>query len=187
MLSLFVDHRDNSKEPDGFLFPLSIEPCESDIELENFQQIFSELTVTKTMSSRAIATPTYEVSENILHFGSVHLNHKVSVRVKIINKAKVPCDVAVTFRSKTDASTKGRSTASFAMDIFSVEPPMLTLQPHEIQFVTISFCPTTIQPYFAEFDAVVDSGLDSQKSLYFDMRGEGALPRAMVVQPIGKA
>ncbi|KAM9191706.1 LOW QUALITY PROTEIN: hydrocephalus-inducing protein homolog [Dugong dugon] len=72
-------------------------------------------------------------------------------------------------------------------DIFEVEPNKMCIASRSHAFATVSFTPQTMQTYQCIFEAALDglpSNLAKNRSLVFDIMGEGNLPRVIVVRPV---
>jgi hydrocephalus-inducing protein len=149
------------------------------INTVDFTSIFEEQTVCKRMELFNTQANAYAEEDRVFYFGAYLTGQVAYVRFKISNPFKVACDIQISTRPRS--RTKSEAT-DFAFD---VEPKKLNIQSHESKYVTVSFLPSTIQSYAGIFEAIVDNVADNKnKTLSFEIRGEGTLPRVSVDKPM---
>ena len=121
----------------------------------------------------------YGEAEQRFAFKSIAVGKTARARFKISNTNKIPCDIKLTVSA---ASNKQKGP----VDAFEVEPKSkITVPSHSHIHATLSFCPPAIQTYTAIFEAYPDrtQSKDKQKSLTFEVQGEGNLPQVGIVHP----
>lgn len=166
-------------EPDVLEYHLIGESHVPGINTTDFPSIFEEQTVCKRMELFGHQTCTYAEDDRVFYFGAYLTGQTAHVRFKITNPFKVACDVQISTRPRSKTKSE---TSDFAFD---VEPKKLNIQSHEYKYVTVSFQPSTIQSYAGIFEAVVENVSDHKnKTLSFELRGEGTLPRVTVEKPV---
>jgi len=71
------------------------------------------------------------------------------------------------------------------LSVFTVEPKEAKIQPHDHVYAKVTFKPSIMASYGAQFEAVVEHGDQNPRrgKLVFDMRGEGALPTLKIEKP----
>ena len=83
--------------------------------------------------------------------------------------------------------TSNRNVKSLNEFVFEVEPQRIQIQPFCSSFVTVSFTPQAIMQYMSVFEATLETSLSSNiiknKSISFEINGEGNLPRFTVLKP----
>ncbi|XP_049719569.1 hydrocephalus-inducing protein homolog isoform X3 [Elephas maximus indicus] len=150
--------------------------------------------------------------ENKFIFCNVLVGHQAKARFKISNVGKIACDVNIVVKPvsnkvllaslslptpqhlllfKFTICDKRNDPVSKAIaritDIFEVEPNKMCVASRSHAFATVSFTPQTMQTYQCIFEAALDglpSNLAKNRSLMFDIMGEGNLPRVIVVRPV---
>ncbi|KAJ3416712.1 hypothetical protein HDV05_000542 [Chytridiales sp. JEL 0842] len=172
----------SDRSPNDYLdvieYRLVGESCVPGINTTDFASIFEEQTVCKRLELFNTQANVYAEEDRVFYFGSFLAGQQAQVRFKISNPYKIPCDVSL--------STKPRSrTKSDAADFaFDVEPKKLSIPSHEYRYVVISFHPTSIQTYAGIFEAIVENVDQTRsKTLTFELRGEGTLPRVTIDKP----
>lgn len=178
--SVAIDISDRSPlEQDVLEYRLIGESRVPGINTVDFTSIFEEQTVCKRMELFNTQANAYAEEDRVFYFGAYLTGQVAYVRFKISNPFKVACDIQISTRPRS--RTKSEAT-DFAFD---VEPKKLNIQSHESKYVTVSFLPSTIQSYAGIFEAIVDNVADNKnKTLSFEIRGEGTLPRVSVEKPI---
>jgi adenylate kinase family enzyme len=172
----------SDRSPNDYLdvieYRLVGESCVPGINTADFASIFEEQTVCKRLELFNTQANVYAEEDRVFYFGAFLAGQQAQVRFKISNPFKVPCDVLL--------STKPRSrTKSDAADFaFDVEPKKLSIPSHEYRYVVVSFHPTSIQSYAGIFEALVENVDQSRsRTLLFELRGEGTLPRVTIEKP----
>lgn len=174
-----IDISDRSpNDQDVVEYRLVGESCIPGINTYDFTSIFEEQTVVKRLEMFNSQGSVYSEEDRVFFFGAYLAGQLTQAKVKISNPFKVPCDVTISTRprsrTKTDAS-------EFAFD---VEPKRFTIQSHEYRYAIITFHPLSIQSYAGIFEAIVENVAESRtKTLSFELRGEGTLPRVAVEKP----
>ncbi|KAJ3029566.1 UNVERIFIED_CONTAM: hypothetical protein HDU68_011780 [Siphonaria sp. JEL0065] len=180
-VAIDISDRSPNDYMDVIEYRLIAEDCVPGINTNDFTSIFEEQTVCKRLELFNTQSNVYAEEDRVFYFGAFLAGQQAQVRFKITNPYKVPCDISIATkprsRTKTDA-------ADFAFD---VEPKKLTIPSHEYRYITASFHPTSIQSYAGIFEATVDNVDQSKsKTLAFELRGEGTLPRVTIDKPIMK-
>ena len=181
-----VSDRDPKDQPDGISYKLMAECCLPGINISDMVSVFEEHRVVRHVGvfsrQHGPCTPdgnVYSEEEKKFYFSSVTVGHKAKARFKLSNPYKVPCDVNMTVKTMQHKSRLG--------DIFEVEPSKANIPPHSHVFATVTFTPSAMQTYNAQFEALVEGPLSGAaaraRSLSFEMCGEGNLPHVTVLQP----
>ncbi|KAJ3287536.1 hypothetical protein HK104_008544 [Borealophlyctis nickersoniae] len=157
------------------------ESCIPGINTTDFASIFEEHAVCKRLDMFNTQGNVYAEDDRVFYFGAYLAGQQAQVRFKIANPYKIPCDVTLSTRPRSKTKS---DAADFAFDL---DPKKLSIPSHEHRYVTVSFHPTSIQSYAGIFEAVVDNvGESKSKTLMFELRGEGTLPRVTVDKPSTK-
>eukprot|EP00727_Mastigamoeba_balamuthi_P008832 m51a1_g4571 putative hydrocephalus-inducing protein homolog (4443) ;mRNA; f:139753-155829 len=176
VLAVDVSDRDPKMFPEGHPFELAGEVCVPAIEVDDYQSIFEEQALMKSIPPVLPTKSFYATLDSTFSFGIVLLGRTVTERVKVINPRKVPCTVIATvlprnippavaaFAQMQMASGMGSrqapppALAAALQDFpFDVEPRRLSISANEHQFVTITFRPTSMQSYSGVFEAHVEA------------------------------
>ncbi|XP_073081517.1 hydrocephalus-inducing protein homolog [Manis javanica] len=185
-IAIHISDRDPRDQPGGIPYSLLAEACLPAFVTDNTALIFEEhqicsspnlLSFLQTIESGGL----FVEDENKFVFCNVLVGHQAKARFKIVNTGKIACDVNITVKP---ASSKA---VARIIDIFEVEPNKMCVAGRSHAFATVSFTPQTMQTYQCVFEATVDglpSNLTKNRSLVFDIVGEGNLPRVTVVRPI---
>ncbi|KAJ3106206.1 hypothetical protein HDU97_006839 [Phlyctochytrium planicorne] len=175
----------SDRSPNDYLdvieYRLIGESCVPGINTSDFASIFEEQTVCKRLELFNTQSNVYAEEDRVFYFGAYLAGQQAQVRFKISNPCKVPCDVSI--------ATKPRSrTKSDAADFaFDVEPKKLVIPSHEHRYINVTFHPTSIQSYAGILEAIVENVDQSKtKTLAFELRGEGTLPRVTIEKPTFK-
>ncbi|XJO77830.1 hypothetical protein BDV3_002359 [Batrachochytrium dendrobatidis] len=179
-----VDVSDRSPEEgsDAMEYRLVGESCIPGINTTDFSSIFEEQSVCKRLELFTTQNNVYAEDDRIFHFGAYLVGQQVTVNFKISNPFKVPCDISLSTKPRGKSRT---DSSDFAFD---VETKKLTIPSHEYRYVSVIFHPASIQPYAGIFEATVENVQDGRnKTLSFELRGEGTLPRIVVDWPILKS
>ncbi|KAI9343132.1 hypothetical protein BDR26DRAFT_917651 [Obelidium mucronatum] len=177
-VAIDISDRSPNDYMDVIEYRLIAEDCIPGINTTDFTSIFEEQTVCKRLELFSTQSNVYAEEDRVFYFGAFLAGQQAQVRFKITNPYKVPCDISVV--TKPRSKTKS-DAADFAFD---VEPKKLTIPAHEYKYVTASFHPTSIQTYAGIFEATVENVDQSKsKTLAFELRGEGTLPRVAVEKP----
>ncbi|KAI9002678.1 hypothetical protein BC832DRAFT_104056 [Gaertneriomyces semiglobifer] len=176
-----ISDRSVTDSPEVLEYKLLGESCVPGICTNDFTSFFEEQTVCKRLELSASQASYYAEDDRVFQFGAFLAGHQTQARFKLSNPFKVPCEVVVATRPRTKTRN---DAAEFAFD---VEPKRLTIPSHESRYVTVVFQPTSIQSYAGIFEATVENvGESKTKTLSFELRGEGTLPRVSVVSPSTK-
>uniref|UniRef100_A0A8C9JFG5 HYDIN axonemal central pair apparatus protein n=1 Tax=Panthera tigris altaica TaxID=74533 RepID=A0A8C9JFG5_PANTA len=171
---------------DGIPHRLLAEACLPAFVTDNSALIFEEhkicnsaslLNVLQTMESGGL----FVEDENKFIFCNVLVGHQAKARFKISNVGKIACDVNIVVKPISN------KLIARIVDIFDVEPNKMCVASRSHAFATVTFTPQTMQTYQCIFEATLDglpSNLTKNRSLVFDIVGEGNLPRVTVVRPV---
>ncbi len=71
---------------------------------------------------------------------------------------------------------------------FELDPPRLQIQPHNFAYVTVSFTPQAMISYNTIFEATLENVANNvkNKTITFDIVGDGNLPRFSVMKPTNR-
>ncbi|KAJ3142605.1 hypothetical protein HK100_000034 [Physocladia obscura] len=179
----------SDRSPNDYLdvieYRLVAEDCIPGINTSDLVSVFEEQTVCKRLELFNTQSNIYAEEDRVFYFGAFLAGHQAQVRFKISNPFKVPCDVSIVTRPRS--RTKSDAFPIAADFAFDVEPKKMTLPSHEYRYITVFFHPTSIQSYAGIFEATVENVDQSKaKTLAFELRGEGTLPRVTIEKPILK-
>ncbi|KAJ3332957.1 hypothetical protein HDU76_012454, partial [Blyttiomyces sp. JEL0837] len=181
-VAIDISDRSPNDYMDVIEYRLIGESCIPGINTTDYASIFEEQTVCKRLELFNSQGSVFAEEDRVFYFGAFLAGQQAVVRFKMSNPYKVPCDVSL--------STRPRSrTKSDAVDFaFDLEPKKMTIPSHEYRYVTVYFHPTSIQSYAGIFEAIVEN-LDQSKTktLTFELRGEGTLPRIAIEKPTLKS
>ncbi|KAI4571668.1 hypothetical protein MJG53_013774 [Ovis ammon polii x Ovis aries] len=178
-IAIDISDRDPRDQPAGIPYSLLAEACQPAFVTDNNSLIFEEHQLCSSASLNSILQTIesgglYVEDENKFIFCNVLVGHQAKARFKICNVGKIACDVnLVVFARITD--------------IFEVEPNKMCVASRSHAFATVSFTPQTMQTYQCIFEATLDglpSNLAKNRSLVFDIVGEGNLPRVTIMRPV---
>lgn len=81
--------------------------------------------------------------------------------------------------------SSNRNVKSVNELVFDIEPSRVQVQPFCFSFATVTFTPQAIMSYTSLFEATLESSSShsKNKSISFEITGEGNLPRFSVVKP----
>ncbi|XP_006860378.1 PREDICTED: hydrocephalus-inducing protein homolog [Chrysochloris asiatica] len=185
-IGIDISDRDPRDQPAGIPYTLLAEACLPAFVTDNNALIFEEhqicsninlYHILQTIETRGL----FVEDENKFIFCNVLVGHQAKARFKISNMGKIACDVNIVVKP---ISNKAIARIN---DIFEVEPNKMCVASRSHAFATVSFTPQTMQTYQCIFEATLDglpSNLIKNRSLAFDIMGEGNLPRVVVVRPI---
>ncbi|KAJ3036631.1 hypothetical protein HDV00_002527 [Rhizophlyctis rosea] len=176
-----ISDRNPMDNADPMEYRLAGESCIPGINTSDFPSIFEEQTVVKRLDMFQTPNNVYADEDRVFHFGAYLAGHQAQARFKISNPYKIPCDVTLTTRPRSKTKV---DAADFAFDL---DLKKLSIPSHEHRYVTAYFHPTAIQSYAGIFEAVVENvGEGKSKTLMFELRGEGTLPRVTVEKPTAR-
>ncbi|KAJ3074073.1 hypothetical protein HDU98_012192 [Podochytrium sp. JEL0797] len=170
----------SDRSPNDYLdvieYRLVGETCVPGINTSEYTSIFEEQTVCKRLELFNMQSNVYAEEDRVFYFGAFLAGQQTQVRFKLSNPYKVACDISIATKPKSKTKS---DAADFAFD---VEPKKLSIPAHEHRYVTAFFHPTSIQSYAGIFEVTVEN-VDQSKSkpLLFELRGEGTLPRRLMV------
>ncbi|XP_076989079.1 hydrocephalus-inducing protein homolog isoform X4 [Tamandua tetradactyla] len=185
-IAIDISDRDPRDQPAGIPYALLAEACLPAFVTDNNTLIFEEhqictspnlYQILQTIESGGL----FVEDENKFIFCNVLVGHRASARFKISNVGKIACDVNVVVKPISNKAI------ARIVDIFEVEPNKMCVASRSHAFVTVSFTPQTMQTYQCIFEATLDglpSNLTKNRSLIFDIIGEGNLPRVTIVRPV---
>jgi hydrocephalus-inducing protein len=70
--------------------------------------------------------------------------------------------------------------------IFDLDPVRIHIAPHSYGYTTVSFTPSSIATYGCQFEATLENlpaNMVKQRSVGFELTGDGTLPRFSIVRP----
>ncbi|XP_016051807.1 PREDICTED: hydrocephalus-inducing protein homolog [Miniopterus natalensis] len=185
-IAIDISDRDPRDHPAGIPYTLLAEACLPAFVTDNNASIFEEHQICSSanLSSTLQATESrglFVEDENKFIFSNVLVGQQVKARFKISNVGKITCDVNIVVKPISN------KIIARIVDIFEVEPNKMNIASHSHAFATVSFTPQAMQTYQCIFEATLDgvpSNQTKNRSLVFDIVGEGNLPRVTVVRPI---
>jgi hydrocephalus-inducing protein len=149
----------------------------------------------------------YAEEENKFIFNNVIVGRTAKARLKILNVNKMPIDVSMSLKSSSSQKQNSKSTAagysssntannissssnstnnnSSSDSQFELEPARCQIMPHSYAYATVSFTPNAMQSYATYFEAQLENVSNSlkNKSVHFEIQGEGNLPRFSILKP----
>nr|XP_025867468.1 hydrocephalus-inducing protein homolog [Vulpes vulpes] len=185
-IAIDISDRDPRDQPAGIPYSLLAEACLPAFVTDNNALIFEEhqicssanlLNILQTIESGGL----FVEDENKFIFCNVLVGHQAKARFKINNVGKIACDVNIIVKPVSN------KLVARIVDIFEVEPNKMCVASRSHAFATVTFTPQTMQTYQCIFEATLDglpSSLTKNRSLVFDIVGEGNLPRVTVVRPV---
>ncbi|KAI9095517.1 hypothetical protein DFS34DRAFT_651319 [Phlyctochytrium arcticum] len=177
-----ISDRSPSDFPEIIEYRLIGESCIPGISAFDYAAIFEEHTLCKRSEYHSVLTSYFAEEDRIFFFGPYLVGQQAQARFKVTNPFKVPCEVSISTRPRS--KTRGDS-AEFAFDS---EPKRMSIPSHESRYVNVTFHPMFIQTYAGIFEATVENVADSKtKTLLFEIRGEGTLPRVTIERPVVKS
>uniref|UniRef100_G3VZI4 HYDIN axonemal central pair apparatus protein n=1 Tax=Sarcophilus harrisii TaxID=9305 RepID=G3VZI4_SARHA len=185
-LAIEISDRDPKDQLGGIPYTLIAEACLPAFVIDDMASIFEEhLICNNTNLYQALQTTEsggiFLEDENKFIFCNVLVGHQAKARFKLSNTGKIPCDINVSVKPVSN------KVVNRITDIFEVEPTKLSIPSRSQAFATVTFTPPTMQSYQCLFEAFLDglpNFLSKNRSLSFDIFGEGNLPRVTVVRPI---
>ncbi|XP_072673939.1 hydrocephalus-inducing protein homolog isoform X4 [Canis lupus baileyi] len=185
-IAIDISDRDPRDQPAGIPYSLLAEACLPAFVTDNNALIFEEhqicssanlLNILQTIENGGL----FVEDENKFIFCNVLVGHQAKARFKISNVGKIACDVNIVVKPVSN------KLVARIVDIFEVEPNKMCVASRSHAFATVTFTPQTMQTYQCIFEATLDglpSSLTKNRSLVFDIVGEGNLPRVTVVRPV---
>ncbi|MCQ2815786.1 MAG: hypothetical protein MJ252_00825, partial [archaeon] len=193
-LAIDIQGREPEDNKLGIPFDLVAESCIPGIETQDFDSIFEEQTVLASISPDSskrsfAASGVYGIEEKVFWFGTVILSKNpdgVAERFKLINNNKIPCNVRVSIKQrsnnpKVEPPPVFKISCRDSNEIGTTTP--LKIYPGESEYVTVTFTPLSVMPYSAIFEATVEGGSQETGSLKFELTGEGTLPTLLLQSP----
>ncbi|XP_076808093.1 hydrocephalus-inducing protein homolog isoform X2 [Clavelina lepadiformis] len=185
-LSIDISDRDPLDNASGIPYRVLAEGCIPSINTSDVCSIFEEHRICRNLS---VYTDNKELLEgsgvfgeedNRFMFCNVIVGRKAYARFKVLNTNKVPVDV--TFSVKPISN----KVAARIHDIFELEITRTQIAPHNFVYATVSFAPPAMNNYMCNFEAAVEGVPTSVRgrNLFFEISGEGNLPRVSVEQPL---
>ncbi|XP_059006937.1 hydrocephalus-inducing protein homolog [Mustela lutreola] len=185
-IAIDISDRDPRDQPAGIPYSLLAEACLPAFVTDNNAVIFEEhqicssatlLNILQTIEGGGL----FVEDENKFIFCNVLVGHQAKARFKISNVGKIACDVNIVVKPVSN------KLIARITDIFEVEPNKMCVASRSHAFATVTFTPQAMQTYQCIFEATLDglpSNLTRNRSLGFDIVGEGTLPRVIVVRPV---
>eukprot|EP00079_Xenopus_tropicalis_P024447 XP_012817094.1 PREDICTED: hydrocephalus-inducing protein homolog isoform X1 [Xenopus tropicalis] len=185
-LAIDISDRHPEDHANGIPFRLVTESCTPGFVTDDFASIFEEHRIvgdarTLQYLPALQAGGIYLKEENRFLFWNVLVGQTSTARFKIQNTGKVPCDVVLSVKP---ISSK---TAARISDIFEVNPPRMNIPSHSHCYASVTFTPQSMQTYQCIFEASLEgtgSALSKNRSLSFDISGEGNLPHVSISRPV---
>nr|KAF6318524.1 HYDIN axonemal central pair apparatus protein [Pipistrellus kuhlii] len=185
-MAIDISDRDPRDHPTGIPYSLLAEACVPAFVTENNASIFEEHQICNSANLYNILQTTesqglFVEDENKFIFSNVLVGHQAKARFKISNMAKISCDVSIVVKPVSN------KIVARITDIFEVEPNKVCIASRSNAFATVTFTPQTMQVYQCIFEATLEGVPSLQtknRSLVFDIVGEGTLPRVTIVRPI---
>ena len=181
-IAIEIADRDVRQNPAGINYKLIAEGCLPFIDTTNSDAIFEEHRILHSIEE-AIHLPLFDLQcgiygqlESQFNFPFSTVGVPNSVRFKIVNPSKLPCDFLVAVKPLTP---KDRQRVA---DSFEFTPSRGQITPHGSVFVTVTVKPKAIGEYCAQFEASVENAPKS-KPLVFTMKAEAYLPKVELVHP----
>ncbi|XP_015443273.1 hydrocephalus-inducing protein homolog isoform X1 [Pteropus alecto] len=186
LIAIDISDRDPRHHPAGIPYSLLAEACLPAFVTDNNALIFEEHQICSSTNMYNILQTIDSVGlfvedENKFIFSNVLVGHQAKARFKISNMGKIACDVNIVVKPVSN------KMVARIIDIFEVEPNKMCIASRSHGFATVSFTPQAMQTYQCIFEATLDglpSNLTKNRSLVFDIVGEGNLPRVTVVRPV---
>jgi hydrocephalus-inducing protein len=140
------------------LYEVIAESCIPGINTENFETIFEEQIVIPSLNNSQnvqdrVSSNVFSIEEKTFYFGTLvpSKNPKgVRERFKISNPGKIPANVKFEIKKRPGSNND--------LSVFSVEPKEVKIQPHDSVYAKVTFKPTIMASYGAQFEALVDHG-----------------------------
>ncbi|CAK4295658.1 unnamed protein product [Aphanomyces euteiches] len=185
MVRLEISGRDpnNEYESSALTYEMNGESCYPGINTDDMESIFEEQAVIRTfgLESNQEFHPRNQAIfaqvEKLFDFGAIIVSKNIVERFKISNPAKVLASVKFSIKEVEEHDPP----------IFTVQPSVWDIPPHEHRYVNVYFKPTSMRMYHALFTATVDDGADPTCSLLkFDVRGEGTMPCVTIEKPTSR-
>ncbi len=176
--NLFIDmtNRDPATET-SLVYELVGESCIPGINTDDFFSIFEEQEVLRKVPTGEYQRRAFAEEDGMFTFGAVvpsSYPEGLRERFKISNISKVQAKVHFAVKNKNGQDA----------GVFTVQPEVADLPPHEHRYISVYFKPTMMKTYNATFTAVVEDGKDPETGeLKFDLYGEGTMPCASVTAP----
>ena len=194
-LAIDVMNRNPTFYPEGIPYELLAESCIPSINNSGFEAVFEEQIVVPSLTSAGkniqdvVSSNVFVADERCFYFGTIIPSKHpegVKERFKIINNGKVPSELKFQVKKKTSGATPAAAAADKEVFPFKMTPESAKIPPYEHIYVTVTFTPTIMASYSAQFEAIVtnsDPTALTMNSLIFDMRGEGAMPTLKLDKP----
>ncbi|XP_036202709.1 hydrocephalus-inducing protein homolog [Myotis myotis] len=185
-MAIDISDRDPRDHPGGIPYSLLAEACLPAFVTDNNASVFEEHQICNSTNLYSILQTTeskglFVEDENKFMFCHVMVGHQAKARFKMSNVGKIACDVTIVVKPVSNKAT------ARIIDIFEVEPNKMCIASRSHAFATVTFTPQTMQSYQCIFEATLDGVSSIQtknRSLAFDIVGEGTLPRVTIVRPI---
>ena len=193
-LGISIEDCNPAENPEPLL--LEGESCapgiNADLNSPESETIFEEQEIVTRLNPGTNLRSIYSKEDRVFSFGPIITRQSVVESLRISNPFTVPCTVNVAIKQRGDSDLASQAMTAFKA--FWTTPPggvatdevTTTIPPHEHRYVKISFSPTELKSYFAQFEAIVNNGTDpGTRELTFEVRGDGSLPQLQVeLQPL---
>lgn len=159
VLHILISGRNMTESPsEHYTIPYELvaESCIPGINTSNFESIFEEQAVVRSLAAHTDSQGLFATEERCFSFGAMLPSGGAAAngaceRFKLSN----PNNVKAKVNLRIDPATPNCSA-------FQVQPASIELPPHEFQFVSVYFRPSAMQTYSASFIAEVENGTDDR-------------------------
>eukprot|EP00501_MAST-03F_sp_TOSAG23-6_P000263 GSMAST32.ASY1.ANO1.269.1 assembled CDS len=177
-----TSNRDPSVGIEALRYNMSGESCVPALENKNFESIFEEQEVMRSIGPNDTLRRAFAEEDNTFTFGAIvpQMNPEgAKERFKITNPSKVRAIIRFSTTSTDDKED----------NIFSVQPEMEEIPPHEHRYITVYFKPKKIQHYSATFKALVDDSEYNAENglLEVQLTGQGTMPCITIMDPMTRS
>jgi hydrocephalus-inducing protein len=179
-LLIDITDRNTNQYPNGIVYRFFVEAVIPTIAIT--PDIFEEHTVIQNISAldpKTMGLGIYCEDENKFIFNNVIVGRTSKARFKLFNTNKIAIDVAFYLKSMQ------RNTKSVQESVFDLDTTRVQIQPHNYAYATVSFTPLAMISYNTVFEATLENvgSTVKNKTISFDIVGDGNLPRFNVLKP----
>lgn len=138
----------------------------------------------------------YAEEENKFIFNNVIVGRTAKARFKIMNTNKMPIDVSMALKALakggknipgggSGGGVTGGTLGSKEEITFELEPQRAQIMAHSYIYAVVSFTPSSMTSYSTNFEAMLENVPNSlkNKTIQFEITGEGNLPRFSIIKP----
>jgi hydrocephalus-inducing protein len=179
-LLIDITDRNTSLYPNGVVYKFFVEAVIPTVAIT--PDIFEEHTIIQNMAAldpKSMGLGVYCEDENKFLFNNVIVGRTAKARFKIFNSNKIAVDVAFFIKSMQ------RNTKVTHESVFDLDTARVQIQPHHYAYATVSFTPQAMIAYNTVFEATLENvgNTVKNKSISFEIHGDGNLPRFNVLKP----